>query len=87
MRRAAVSDTNNIAEGHGRWHYKENGRFCRISRGSVEEVVDDLNICIDENYGDQRLVEELKQVADALIERINGYLAYLRKCQQGKALV
>jgi four helix bundle protein len=34
MRRAAVSGTNNIAEGHGRWHYQENIRLCRISRGS-----------------------------------------------------
>jgi len=32
MRRAAVSVTNNIAEGHGRWHYQENMRFCRMSR-------------------------------------------------------
>ena len=31
MRRGAVSITNNIAEGHGRWHYQENIRFCRIS--------------------------------------------------------
>ena len=52
----------------------------------VEEIVDDLNICIDESYADKHLVEELKQDADEVIKRINGYLAYLRKCQQGKAL-
>ena len=51
MRRAAISMTNNVSEGHGRWHFKENIQFCRISRGSVEEILDDLNICIDENYG------------------------------------
>jgi four helix bundle protein len=45
MRRAAVSITNNIAEGHGRWHYQENIRFCRISRGSVGELIDDFNTC------------------------------------------
>ncbi len=30
MRRAAVSVSNNIAEGHGRWQYLENIHFCSI---------------------------------------------------------
>src|SRR6266852_5105038 len=82
MRRAAVSATNNIAEGHGRWHYQENIRFCRISRGSVDELIDDFNTCLDEGYGDKSLVEELKLQAYDLIRRINGYIAYLRKTKQ-----
>jgi four helix bundle protein len=48
MRRAALSLTNNIAEGHGRFFYQENIQFCRISRGSLMELIDDLNTCIDE---------------------------------------
>jgi four helix bundle protein len=83
MRRAALSVSNNIAEGHGRWHYLENIRYCRISRGSVDELIDDLNTCEDEGYGDQALVPELKAEAYALIRRINGYVAYLRKTRQG----
>jgi four helix bundle protein len=83
MRRAAVSITNNIAEGHGRWHYQENIHFCRISRGSVDELIDDINTCQDEGYGDQALVGELKIEAYDLIRRINSYIAYLRKTKQG----
>src|SRR5262245_23189853 len=83
MRRAALSVTNNIAEGHGRWHYQENIRFCRISRGSVDELIDDFNTCDDEEYGDRALVAELKAEAYELIRRINGYIAYLKKNQQG----
>src|SRR5438128_7151427 len=83
MRRAAVSVTNNIAEGHSRWHYQENIRYCRISRGSVDELIDDFNTCQDEGYGDQALVQELKVEAYDLIRRINGYIAYLRKNKQG----
>src|SRR5258708_4380119 len=83
MRRAAVSVSNNIAEGHGRWHYQENIRFCRISRGSIDELIDDFNTCQDEGYGDQVLVGDLKVEAYDLIRRINSYIAYLRKTKQG----
>jgi four helix bundle protein len=83
MRRAAISVTNNIAEGHGRWHYQENIQFCRISRGSVDELIDDFNTCEDEGYGDRQLVCELKIEAYDLIRRINGYIAYLRRTKQG----
>ena len=83
MRRAAISITNNIAEGHGRWHYQENIQFCRIARGSIEEVLDDLNICKDERYGDQQLADELKASGYDVIRRVKGYISYLRKCKQG----
>ena len=83
MRKAIVSVTNNIAEGHGRWHYQENIQFCRISRGSVEEILDDINVCLDEGYGAKTYNEGLKADGYALIAKINGYIAYLRKCKQG----
>jgi four helix bundle protein len=83
MRRAALSVTNNIAEGHGRWHYQENIQFCRMARGSTEELIDDLNACHDEQYGEQALVTALKTEAYDLIRRINGYISYLRKTKQG----
>jgi four helix bundle protein len=48
MRRAALSVSNNIAEGYGRWHYMENVHYCQIARGSVTKVLDDVNTCEDE---------------------------------------
>ena len=83
MRRAAISVSNNIAEGHGRWHYQENIQYCRVSRWSVEELLDDLNICIDECYGQQDFVQTLKEDAYNLIRKINGYVSYLIKSKQG----
>jgi four helix bundle protein len=36
---AADSIGLNIAEGHGRFHYKENKNFCYYSRGSAKETL------------------------------------------------
>ena len=44
MRRAAVSLTSNIAEGYGRHHWQENTQFCRQSRGSLLELIDDIKL-------------------------------------------
>jgi four helix bundle protein len=37
--RAADSIASNIAEGYGRFHYKENKNFCYYSRGSAKETL------------------------------------------------
>ena len=75
MRRAALSVTNNIAEGMGRYHYQENIQFCRQSRGSITELIDDLNACFDEGYIDRATCEEYKKRAYELIKVLNSYVA------------
>ena len=79
MRRASLSLTNNIAEGHGRYHFQENLQFCRISRGSLMELIDDLNTCIDEKYFPLDYLEELKAEGYTVNKILNGYIAYLEK--------
>lgn len=78
MRRAATSLTNNMAEGHGRYHYQENIPFLRQSRGSLEELIEDIIICLDENYAPEAELKALKAEAYHLVHRMNGYIAYLR---------
>src|SRR6059058_1597992 len=78
IRRAAVSLTNNIAEDHGRYHFADQVRFFLGSRGSLQELVDDLNVCHDEKYIENGKVEELKSEAWRVLGLINGYLRYLR---------
>jgi four helix bundle protein len=85
MRRAATSLTNNIAEGHGRFHYQENIQFLRQARGSLEELLDDLNICIDEKYFSEDEPNALKLEGFDLLHRINGYIVYLRKRDENEA--
>jgi four helix bundle protein len=79
MRKAATSLTNNIAEGHGRYHYQENIQFCRQSRGSLSELIDDLNICIDQEYFPEDYLNNLKQEAYEVKKLLNGYIAYLKR--------
>ena len=81
VRSSARSLTNNIAEGHGRYYFKENIQFLRISRGSLEELLDDLNICMDESYFEKDYVDQLKMERYELLKKINGYISYLRKRQ------
>jgi len=78
IRRASASLTNNMAEGHGRFHYPDQIRFFLHSRGSLEELVDDLNICLGERYLSSEEVAKLKEQARGVLILINGYLRYLR---------
>src|SRR2546421_11533558 len=61
IRRAAVSLTNNIAEGNGRWHFLDHIKFLLMARGSLQELLDDVNVCEDENYLTFPEVTERKQ--------------------------
>jgi four helix bundle protein len=79
IRRAAVSLTNNIAEGHGRFHFLEQIRFMLQSRGSLEELLDDLNVCEDETYLAIEEIEPLRQEGCRVHKLINGYVRFLRK--------
>ena len=57
MRGAAISITANIAEGYGRYHYQENIQFCRMARGSINEVLDHLYTASDEGYIPQHTLD------------------------------
>src|SRR6184192_3822972 len=87
IRRAAVSLTNNIAEGHGRYHYLEQIKFQLQARGSLEELVDDLNVCEDERYLLASDITTLKERAKEVQRLINGYIRYLRDRKSGASLL
>ncbi len=82
MTRARRSITNNVAEGYGRFHYQENIQYCRQSRGSICEIIDDLIECRDENYIDEKEFYSSREDAYSLIKIVNKYIAYLRKAKQ-----
>ena len=82
MRRAVLSVTNNIAEGHGRFHYQEFIQFLRQTRGSLEELRDDLTLCEDEGYAPGELLLALHAQIDLTRKLVNGLIRHL---QQAKA--
>ena len=84
IRRAAVSLTNNIAEGHGRFHYPDQIKFSVQARGSLDELIDDLNICEDEHYLPPLEVGALKEAAWQVRQLLNGYIRYLRSRKPGE---
>jgi four helix bundle protein len=87
IRRASISLTNNIAEGHGRYHIPDQLRFLVQARGSLEELIDDLNVCFDETYLPPAEVDQLKQLGWRVHNIINGYGRYLRQRKAGETLV
>ena len=86
IRRAAVSLTNNIAEGHGRYHYLDQIKFTLQSRGSLQELVDDLNVCSDENYLPGAEIGSFKQQGWRVCQLTNGYIRHLRERKAGSSL-
>src|SRR5256886_4361749 len=78
IRRAGLSLTNNIAEGHGRFHFLDQIKFMLQARGSLEELIDDLNVCEDESYLGNAEIEALKKEGWSVHKLINGYIRFLR---------
>jgi len=54
----------------------------RQSRGSLQELIDDINVCIDENYIELERLTELKKEGYMVLKKLNGYIKYLRKCEE-----
>ena len=86
IRRASVSLTNNIAEGHGRYHYLEQLKFLFQAHGSLQELIDDLNVCEDEQYLPKSEVVDLKNQTKEVQRLISGYARYLRDRKFGSSL-
>jgi four helix bundle protein len=79
MKRAARSTTHNIAEGFGRFHFQENIQFCRHSRGSLYELIDQLITSLDEGYISQEEYEKGRALIAKALRLLNGYINYLSR--------
>lgn len=68
----------NIAEGYGRYHYKESINFNNYARGSAFESRFWLSRLINRQLINQEKFNEANQLLEQVIIKINGYNKYLR---------
>jgi four helix bundle protein len=78
LRRAVVSIPANIAEGHGRYYFKENIRFCNNARGSLDELFSHIVVANDLGFIPSDVISPAKERISNLRQALNGYIRYLR---------
>jgi four helix bundle protein len=84
IRRSSKSVAANIAEGHGRFYYGDNVRFCYNARGSLDETVNHLRTALDLEYCSKPLYEKLRAQADEIRRMLNGYIDWLKEKKIGE---
>ena len=78
MIRSSRSATDCIAEGYGRFHYQENIQFCRQARGSLFELMNQVDTALECDYIDKDYFDKLIDKIQNAIRTLNGYIRYLR---------
>lgn len=84
LKRAAQSIPANIAEGHGRYHFLDNVRFCYMARGSLTEVQSHLELAHQLGYIPDEIYKRMTLSAESIGKQLNNYIAYLKRSKQGE---
>ena len=79
VRRSASSVGANIAEGCGRFHYKEKIKFYYNARGSAYEVQNFIFLSQDLGYIDRRKARGMFLEYEDLIKQINSIVGSINK--------
>ena len=77
--RAADSISANIAEGFGRFHYKENKNFCYFSRGSIIETKGWLKKSANRKLISNTQYADLLNKLENIHLKLNIYIKYIGK--------
>ena len=72
--RAADSIAANLAEGYGRYHFKENQKFCYYSRGSAQETQTWIEKSVRRNLIPDDAARDLYRDLDTFMKRLNAYI-------------
>lgn len=77
--KSADSISANIAEGYGRYFYKENRNFCYYSRGSLLETKNWLGKCERRKLISRDIFNQLDQKLEELHKSLNAYITTIGK--------
>ncbi|HTD98644.1 MAG TPA: four helix bundle protein [Mucilaginibacter sp.] len=83
--RSADSISANIAEGYGRYHYKENRNFCYFSRGSIIETKGWLKKSRNRKLLSEDQFNLLYEKLQTIHIKLNAYIKFIGKSGAGKA--
>ena len=84
LKRAAQSIPANIAEGHGRYHFLDNVRFCYMARGSLVEVQSHIALAHELGFLPDETYKRMTTNAESIGKQLNNYIAYLKRSKQGE---
>ncbi len=84
IRRSSKSVGANIAEGYGRFYYKDRVRFCYNARGSLTETESHLINAKDLGYISAQICQQARDIAGDAQRLLNGYIEYLKREKPGK---
>ena len=82
--RASDSISANIAEGYGRYFYKESKQFYFYSRGSLQETKSWLSKCLRRNLIEPEICEGLIELCRKILLMLNVYIKFVRNSQKVK---
>lgn len=77
-------DFSIIAEGHGRYHFLDNVRFCSIARGSLTEVQSHMSLAKEMDFLPEDVYQRMTVYAESIGKQLNNYIAYLKRSRPGE---
>ena len=82
LTRAADSIALNVAEGYGRFHFRENLNFCYYSRGSAFEAACILSKAVSRKLISTEQYSSLQGKFERYLMLINGYIRSIRQLNE-----
>jgi four helix bundle protein len=82
--RAADSISANIAEGYGRYFYKESKQFYFYSRGSIQETKSWLSKCLRREIISLEICKPLIERCQKILLMLNAFIKFVRNSQKEK---